>query len=200
VFITLEGGEGAGKSTLQKHLAARLQAEGRQVLTTREPGGSDLGQQVREWVLDHNAISSRAELLLFLADRAQHVEQVILPALKEEKVVLCDRYSDSSIAYQGYGRDIGGELVQQLCDFATAGLQPSLTLLLDIPPEQGLARAPGRDRMESEELLFHEKVREGFHALAGQQPDRFVTIDATASLEEVEAAAWKALEARLVQQ
>lgn len=198
LFITFEGGEGAGKSTLIRQLAGELKKRGEVIVTTREPGGSSLGQQVRDWLLlpkETNPLTSKAELLLFLADRAQHIEEIIRPALEEGKIVLCDRFNDSTIAYQGYGRQLNIENVQKLCTLVTENLVPDLTYLLDLPPEDGLLRAKKEhkqeagsgnlDRIEAETLAFHERLREGFRELAQQSPERIAILNALKTPQEV---------------
>jgi dTMP kinase len=192
VFIAFEGGEGAGKSTQVRDLTAWLTAEGHVVRATREPGGTPSGQAVREIVLDHAhaALSARAEALLYAADRAQHVHEVVRPALAAGEVVLTDRFVDSSLAYQGAGRTIPLEDVRMLSGWATEGLRPDLTVLLDLPPEDGLARARGRaaaDRLESESLDFHRRVRQTFLALAGADAGRYLVLDARRSPNELAA-------------
>lgn len=188
-FMTIEGIEGCGKSTQARRLVERL---GAKALLTAEPGGTAVGRGIRELLLNHGGeVSPRAELLLFLADRAQHVEEVIRPALAAGKTVICDRYTDSTLAYQGYGRGLSLALVRSLCAQAAGGLTPGVTLLLDVPVELGLARARRRgkpDRIETEHLEFHERVREGFLTLAREEPGRWVVIDARGDEEEV---AWR---------
>jgi dTMP kinase len=193
-FITLEGGEGAGKSTIQKAIADRLRADGYAVDTTREPGGSPLGESIRSWLLEnkkHVAVSSQAELLLFLAARAQLLEELIKPSLHAGRIVLCDRFNDSTVAYQGGGRGLGIDYVQQLCDLVCHSVQPNLTLFLDISPKQGLERAKkaekeiADDRFESEQLTFHENVYNAFKQLAHKHPHRIVAINAAQPLSEV---------------
>ena len=183
-FITLEGGEGCGKSTQIALLADRLTAAGADVLVTREPGGTPVGDRIRGLVLDvaHTGMASRTELLLYEASRAELVGAVIAPALARGAVVLCDRFADSSTAYQSYGRGLPLAEVLALNMLATGGLVPDLTLLLDLEPATGLARAAGAaaaDRLESEELAFHERVRAGFLAIAGGEPGRVRVVDAT---------------------
>jgi dTMP kinase len=192
VFIAFEGGEGAGKSTQVRDLTAWLTAEGHVVRATREPGGTPSGQAVREIVLDHAhaALSARAEALLYAADRAQHVHEVVRPALAAGEVVLTDRFVDSSLAYQGAGRTIPLEDVRMLSGWATEGLRPDLTVLLDLPPEDGLARAKGRavaDRLEAESLEFHQRVRQTFLALAEAEAGRYLVLDARRSPDELAA-------------
>jgi len=203
VFIAFEGGEGAGKSTQVRALQEWLTAEGHAVRATREPGGTPSGQAVRDIVLDHAhaALSARAEALLYAADRAQHVHEVVRPALTAGQVVITDRFIDSSLAYQGAGRPIPLDDVRRLSAWATEGLRPHLTVLLDLPPEEGLARARGRaaaDRLESESLDFHQRVRETFLALAAADAERYLVLDARRSPEEL-AAEIRARVAELVQ-
>ena len=210
LFITFEGGEGAGKTTLINKIADALAAKGFSVVKTREPGGSKLGDQIRQWLLNTDfqaTVGQRAELMLFLAARAQHLEEKILPALKEGKIVLCDRFNDSTIAYQGVARGLGEEEVHQLCDLVCQGLTPDLTLFLDVNPKIGLertrratkenAQTGNLDRIEAEELEFHEHVHRAFKSIASQNPERVYPIDANGTEEEVYEAAWEAVEARL---
>jgi dTMP kinase len=193
VFITLEGGEGAGKSTLLRSLQEFLLQRGHEVIATREPGGTPLAEEVRALLLTHKhgaPLSLRAEMLLFLAARAQHIQEVIAPALDAGKVVICDRFNDSTIAYQGAARGLGVEMVSEMCRFACGGIEPGITIYLDIPPEIGLERARrgrgvGLDRIEREGIAFHEKVREGFLRIASREPDRFFTFDARKSAETI---------------
>ena len=180
LFITIEGIEGAGKTTLAAALAERLRARGDEVVVTSEPGRGLIGERIRQILLDpSNSITDRAELLLFEAARAQHVETLIRPALERGAVVICDRYTDSSIAYQGAARGLGTDAVRQLNDFATGGLCPDLTILLDLPAQDGLARQSRVDRVSSEGQAFHEAVRQGFLEAAKAKPDAFVVIDAS---------------------
>lgn len=168
------------------------------MVLTREPGGTALGEALRGFLLREPAVSLRAELLLFLAARAQHVEEVIAPALAQGKVVLCDRFLDSTVAYQGYGRKLGAEWVEQLARLAVP-LLPRGTLLLDLDPEQGLRRLRReRDRLEREEIAFHRAVREGFLARAAREPERIVVLDASQLQEHVEAEAWEVIERRWI--
>ncbi len=185
-FITIEGIEGAGKSTLASLLRTYLASEGLDVVVTAEPGGDPVAEKIREILLDRkNIISVRAELLLFESARAQHVEMVILPALRRGCVVISDRFADSSLAYQGWARGQDVEEIRLLNDYATHGLKPDLTLLLDLPPQEGLVRQQKIDRMSAEGIWFHESVRHGYLALARCEPDRFVVIDATMSPNSV---------------
>lgn len=191
VFITFEGGEGAGKSTLIEEVARQLASDGYHVVKTREPGATHLGEHIRSLLLEHSSghpISAYSELCLFLASRAQHIEEVISPALQDRKIILCDRFNDSTIAYQGRARGLGVEQVAQFCEFICHGVQPNLTLYLDIAPAVGLARARrdqpaiagarGYDRIESEGLAFHQQIREAFLAIHAKDPRRFVLLDA----------------------
>jgi dTMP kinase len=198
LLITLEGGEGSGKTTQASALAKHLEDRGHSVCLTREPGGTALGQAVLRLLRESEgglALTPLSELLLFEADRAQHVSEVIRPALALGKIVVCDRFSDSSLAYQGYGRGLGLELIRRLNDEATGGLGPDLTLLLDVSPEVGLAREGAQiDVTGRESPAFHERVREGFLALAREEPDRFVIIDATLAERDVAERALAAVE------
>ena len=185
-FLTIEGIEGAGKSTVADLLQQSLTLAGFEVVVTAEPGGDDVGNRIRQLVLDSsNVICDRAELLLFEAARAQHVDMKIRPALKRGVVVISDRFADSSQAYQGYARGIDLDMVKMLNDYAIEGVKPDLTILLDLPAELGLARQQGIDRVSSEKMAFHEAVRQGFLAVAKHEPGRVVLIDATLSLDEV---------------
>lgn len=185
-FLTIEGIEGAGKSSLAELLQKELESRGWSVVVTAEPGGDTVGQRIRSLLLDPECcISDRAELLLFEAARAQHVDTTIKPALKTGSVVICDRYTDSSLAYQGYARGIDLSTVVMLNNYATGGLGPDLTILLDLPVTAGLARQRKVDRVSQERLEFHEAVRQGFLAIARSEPDRIVVIDATQDLDQV---------------
>jgi len=190
-FITFEGGDGAGKSTLIETVYHYLEKAGLSVVKTRAPGGTRVGETIRSLLLTKTEVplSDRGELFLFLADRAQHVQEIIRPALQRGAVVLCDRYNDSTVAYQGTARGFDLEWTRSLCDFATHELQPDLTLYLDIDPNVGLSRASAltkeKDRIESEGIAFHEKIRKAFHKIAKQDPNRFKIIDASASPADV---------------
>lgn len=197
MFVTLEGIEGCGKSTLLAGLAARLREEGREVLVTREPGGTPVGDAIRNIFLEPNLrITPLTEALLINAARAQHVVDVIEPALRSGKIVLCDRFVDSTLAYQGYGRGIDLELLRAQCEAATGGLEPNLTVVLDIPVpisrERVAARRLKLDRMESEDDRFHERARDGFLSLAQGNP-RYRVFDGTKSPVELVAQAHEAL-------
>lgn len=190
VFISLEGIEGTGKSTQSRLLAGHLRQQGLQVTETAEPGGTQISLKIREILLslESRRMQPVTELLLYNAARVQHLEEVILPALRQGSIVITDRFSDSTVAYQGYGRDLGLELIAALDRIATAGLRPDLTLLLDIDVASGLQRnrAAGKtDRLELEKISFHEKVRQGFLELAAGEPDRIRRIDASGSIEEI---------------
>ena len=196
-FITFEGGDGSGKTTQLKVLASYLTARGKSCISTREPGGTSLGKLIRQVLLEVGSqpITSPTELFLYLADRAQHIDEVVLPALEQGKIVLCDRHTDSTLAYQGYGRGIDLGLLRSLNDIASRGIQPDLTLLFDCPVEIGLSRTAQRqsqtvsgrneDRFEKEKIEFHERVRRGFLELARAEPQRFRIIDATRTVEEI---------------
>ena len=202
-FITFEGPEGGGKSTHVRMLAERLRAEGRTVLVTREPGGTPLAEKIRGLVreeLDDPPVT-RSEVLLFLAARAQVVSQVIRPALARGEWVLCDRFADSTFAYQGYGRGIDVGLLRNFNDFATEGLVPDLTILLDVPLEVSRTRLAARqaatataaDRIEQAGAMFHRRLREGFLELAQAEPRRFAVIDSSGGVEQVAAAVAEAV-------
>lgn len=188
-FITLEGGEGAGKSTQQRMLAEHLRSRGRTVVTTREPGGTPAAEAIREVLLsrDHEGLDERAEALLFAAARGEHVARVIRPALARDEDVVCDRYLDSSVAYQGYGRSLGANTVRDLSLWATRDLLPDLVIVLDIDPRTGLSRVSDPDRMEAEPLGYHDAVRAGFLELAAQDPARYLVVDASADREAIAA-------------
>jgi len=206
-FITFEGGEGSGKTTQLEKLAQTLEAEGYAVFKTREPGGTFTGAKIRQILLngDHQDIQPLTELLLYAADRAQHVQEVLRPALAADKIVLCDRYQDSTDVYQGAARGLDKQWVQTLADLATGGLKPDCTLLLDLPVELGLQRSKnrlaeensGEDRFEKEALEFHEKVRAGFLKKAQEEPKRFLVIDATQNLDEIHQEILNKIQARL---
>ncbi|GAB4132011.1 MAG: dTMP kinase [Fimbriimonadaceae bacterium] len=196
MFITFEGPEGGGKSTLLRTLAAQLEAQGREVVCTREPGAGALGGEIRRWLLESESLDERAELFLFLADRSQHWSQRIAPALARGAVVLCDRHADSTVVYQGYARGHDLDLLRRLNALATQGNTPVLTFLLDLDPAIGLARAKG-DRMDREPLEFHQKVRAGFLAESQRDPQRWVILDASQPADQVAERAWQELQARL---
>jgi dTMP kinase len=197
-FISLEGGEGAGKSTQNKRIVEWLQMHGQTVVETREPGGTPVSEQIRQVLLDtRNAgLNPTAELLLMFAARSQLVQEVIVPALDAGHVVVCDRFADASYAYQGGGRKLGAATVAQVEDIVLQGLQPDLTLLFDVPVELGMARVAGRgaaDRFENETVAFFERVRQAYLERALAQPGRFQVIDASGD----EAQVWRQVETAL---
>ncbi|MBO1753035.1 dTMP kinase [Actinotalea sp. BY-33] len=187
VFVSFEGGDGVGKSTQLALVAERLRAAGHEVVTTREPGGTTLGLQLREAVLHGEHVSPRTEALLYATDRAHHVDTVVRPALERGAVVLTDRYLDSSVAYQGDGRALGAEEVERLSLWATEGLLPDLTVLLDLDPAVGLARLTGDpDRLESAGAEFHRRTRDAFLARATAGGERWLVVDAALPVEAVQ--------------
>ncbi len=199
-FITLEGPDGAGKTTQLRIISNELTAINCQHIITRDPGGTVAGKQIRRILLNSNfPLSSTAELFLYQADRAQNVAEIIIPALEKGLVVFCDRYIDSTIAYQGYGRGLSLETIETLNNISTNGLKPDLTLLFDLDSETGLSRLhPGNfDRLEREALDFHQKVRNGYLTLAKNEPNRFCIIDASAPLTNVQTTFRKALNEKL---
>ncbi len=195
VFITFEGPDGSGKSTQIQRVSDYLRQSGHNIYLTREPGGSDIGDQIRQVLHDvHNtAMTARAEILLYSASRAQLVEQVIIPKLKQGNVVLCDRYADSTYAYQGYGRGLNFDNLRLITRFATQSLKPDLTIYLDLPVEEGLQRkekansagAGEWNRMDQLAVDFHRRVRAGYLEMAQAEPNRWLVVDATASVEEI---------------
>jgi dTMP kinase len=202
MFITLEGPEGSGKTSQLPPLAEYLRQQGRSVFTTREPGGTEIGEQVRGVLtnLKNTGMDPRTEILLFCAARAQLVEEVIRPRLVQGEIVLSDRYADATLAYQGYGHGYDRGLLRQLLDFATGGLWPDLTLLLDIPSEDGLRRKRSGgewNRLDAYELAFHQRVRAGYLELAHLEPKRWCVIDATLPAEIVQLALRQAILDRL---
>jgi dTMP kinase len=200
MFITFEGIEGSGKTSQIHSIQTYLSEKGHDVITTREPGSSEIGTQIRSILLDskNKGLDSLAELLLYMADRAQHLNETIKPALSAGKIILCDRYFDATLAYQGYARGLDIGLITKLHQLAFSDVRPDLTLLLDLPAEEGLARAwqqiengqrTNREtRFEEEALAFHSKVRSGYLTLAADEPQRFRIINATASIKEVQQA------------
>lgn len=185
-FITLEGPEGCGKTTQIELLADWFKKQGHEVVVTIEPGGEPVAERIRHILLhDDDAPTAKAELLLYLAARAQHVEKVIAPALEQGKTVLCARFSDSTLAYQGYARGLNLDFIRQANGFATGGLTPDITLVIDVPIELGLNRQESRNRMEDESLQFHRKVREGFLQVARDEPERVKIVDGTGDVETV---------------
>ncbi len=205
LFINFEGGDGSGKSTQMHILAARLRAGGHRVIETVEPGGTRIGAQIRRILLDsaNQELCATAELLLYFASRAQNVEEVILPALAAGAVVLTDRFTDSTMAYQGHGRELGPELVAALDRIACHGLQPDLTILIDIDLETSLARARQRNldssetRMDEQEAGFHQTVREAYLGMAAREPRRFRVIDGRPGIDTVARTVWSAVEPAL---
>jgi len=189
-FIAFEGGEGAGKSTQERLLADALSGMGHAVVRTREPGGTPAGEAMRHVVLspEFAGLDPRAEALLFAASRGEHVARVIRPALERGDIVICDRYLDSSVAYQGHGRDLGSQHVRDLSLWATRDLLPNLTVLLDIDPEVGLSRVSDPDRLEAEPLAYHQRVRDAFLVIAADEPQRYQVLDGTRPPEELAAA------------
>jgi len=189
-FIAFEGGEGAGKSTQEALLAQSLLEAGHAVVRTREPGGTPAAEQIRHIVLspEFEGLDPRAEALLFAAARGEHVARIVRPAIERGYVVICDRYLDSSVAYQGYGRDLGPEHVRDLSLWATHDLVPDLTIVLDVSPQVGLSRLSNPDRLEAEPLEYHETVRAAFLAIAAQEPGRYLVLDALGEVESIAAA------------
>lgn len=189
-FIVFEGGEGAGKSTQEGLLADALSARGHTVVRTREPGGTPAAEAIRAIVLspEYAGLDPRAEALLFAAARGEHVARVVRPALERGDVVICDRYLDSSVAYQGFARGLGPRRVRDLSLWATGDLLPDLTVVLDIDPVEGLARFDERDRLEAEPLDYHQQVRAAFLALAEQEPARYLVLPARDSVDSIAAA------------
>lgn len=191
MFITLEGPEGSGKTSHIPALAEAIRQAGREIEVTREPGGTRIGDEIRATLLSlkNTEMHPTTEILLFQASRAQLVNQVIRPALAAGKVVLCDRYADSTLAYQGYGHRTDLEKLRRIVDFATGGLKPDLTVLMDVDIETGIRRRSSDEkhwnRLDAKELAFHRRVREGYHTMAAAEPERWVTIDAAQPLEKV---------------
>jgi dTMP kinase len=193
LFITFEGPEGSGKTTQIRQLAEWLRCSGCDVVTTREPGGTRIGDAIRALLLDssYGEMSAPAEILLFSAARAQHVSEIIRPHLAVGGVVLSDRFADSTLAYQGFGRGLDLDELRRITAFATEGVMPDLTVCLDLPAAEGLRRKRNADfaewnRMEQEQLAFHERVREGYLALAAEEPARWVVIDATQPVDAIQ--------------
>ncbi|MCF8020385.1 MAG: dTMP kinase [Vallitaleaceae bacterium] len=190
IFITIEGGDGSGKSTQIDLLMSYFDEHGFKVLLTREPGGTAISEKIREVILDSNNIEmdNMTEVLLYAAARAQHVAEFIKPNIEQGKVVICDRFVDSSVVYQGYARGVGIDAVEDINSYATLGLIPDLTILLDLPPDLGLFRKKNQqalDRLELESDAFHLKVNEGYRLLAKRHQNRILTIDATKSIEDI---------------
>lgn len=189
-FVVLEGGDGAGKSTQVARLAAWLTADGHEVVVTRQPGGTAIGDQVRHLLLDPvwGDVDARAEALLYAADKAQHLHEIVRPALARGAVVVCDRYVDSMIAYQGAGRVLAEDEIRGIADFATAGLRPDLTVVLDVDPAHAVARKSDKDRLEGAGDAFHRRVREGFLRLAAADPGRYLVLPARERRDDIERA------------
>ena len=191
MFITLEGPEGSGKTSHCPELAEAIQRAGYEVVLTREPGGTEIGNEIRSTLLNlkNTEMHPTTEILLFQASRAQLVNQVIRPAIAEGKVVICDRYADSTLAYQGYGHQTDLDELAQIIGFATGGLKPDLTVLMDVEIETGLKRRSSDDenwnRLDAKEVAFHQRVRDGYHKMAAAEPARWVTVDAAQDLEGV---------------
>lgn len=201
-FITMEGGEGAGKSTMMERVAGWLKRSGYRVICTREPGGTELAEKLRDILLDRNnlMLSGKAELLLMFAARAQHLDELIRPALARGDCVLCDRFTDATWAYQGGGRGLPTDDINRLENLVHGDLQPDLTFLLDLPVEQGLKRASNRsaaDRFEKESVEFFERVRRAYLERAASAPERFVLIDASQEVDDVWSQIHNALTERL---
>ena len=191
--MTFEGTEGSGKSTALEAIAERLRSAGRAVVTTREPGAGEFGKAIREILLYGGELDPRAELFLFLADRAQHCADVVRPALADGEIVLCDRYIDSTVAYQGHARGLDIKEIRELNNSATVGLKPDLTLLFDLDVVIGLRRLKDQDRLDKEPLEFHQRVREGYLKEMENDPARWVKIDASQPADAVVEQCWEAL-------
>lgn len=199
LFITFEGGEGSGKTTQARALKRRLSRRGIPTILTHEPGGTSLGRGLRHWLKHTQELSPYTELLLFVASRAQLVAQVINPGLENGFVILCDRYADSTIVYQGFGRGIELTLIQDLNDLATQGLKPHLTILSDVPAEEGLRRkgSDRLDRFEREELAFHRRIREGYLKIASAEPNRWLIVDGLLPRKKIEEIIWRRVKENL---
>lgn len=204
IFITIEGGEGAGKTTLIQALAQKARATGNEVMITREPGGIPIAEAIRAVILEkeNTAMDARTEALLYAAARRQHLVEKVIPALQKGLIVLCDRFVDSSLAYQGHARGLGFDEVWEINRFATEGCMPDLTLYLDIDPEVGLARIGQNgerevNRLDLESLAFHRRVREGYQLVEAHFKERFITIGASASAEFIASQAWQHIEAQI---
>lgn len=187
LFITFEGPDGCGKTTQMNLLAQYFEKKGKKVVLTREPGGKGLGEKVREILLNYNGeVSDRCESFLFLADRAQNIDIIVKPAVKQGEIVLCDRHIDSTVAYQGYGRGLDINEINMLNNLATGGKKPDLTLVFDVDVETSMKRVgKEKDRMESAGIDFHNRVRNGYLELAKQEPERIKVLDATKTIEEI---------------
>jgi dTMP kinase len=201
LFLCLEGGEGAGKSTQAALLVEWLEGLGHPVLLTREPGGTEVGQILRRIVLDNDTgeLSPRTEALIYAADKAEHVDRVVLPALADGTIVLTDRYVDSTLAYQGAGREIGIAELEAVARWATSELRPNLTVVLDVDPVVGLSRFEGADRIEAEPLEFHRRVRQHFLDLAAVDPAHYLVVDAAGTPDEIQHHIRAAVEPWLIQ-
>ncbi|MBQ6504899.1 MAG: dTMP kinase [Flexilinea sp.] len=203
MFITFEGPDGSGKTTQLNKLVPALEAKGLDIVRTREPGGTDIGDQIRSVIMNmkNKSMHPRAEILLFCASRAQLVEELIRPSLAAGKIILCDRYADSTMAYQGYGHGLDRTMLTHLLDFATGGLKPDLTLLFDISAEAGLRRRISNheewNRMDDYALQFHERVRSGYLTMAAAEPERFVVINADRTPDEIHTDVLSAILSRL---
>lgn len=202
LFITLEGADGSGKTTQLNKIVEYFEAQKIPYIVTREPGSTKLGQKVREILLNHDGVvDSTCEMFLYLADRAQHIATVVNPALADGKIVLCDRHTDSTVAYQGYARGLDIERINYLNNIATQGLKPHLTLLFDVDTDVAMTRVGNRaekDRLEAEGAVFHAKVREGYLKIAEQEPERIKVIDANLSVEDVWAQVLEVLKANII--
>jgi dTMP kinase len=205
IFITIEGPDGSGKTTALQQVVPRLQQEmNRKVVATREPGGSPIAEKIRSLILDpsHTDMDSRTEALLYAASRRQHLIEKVLPVLESGDVIFCDRFVDSSIAYQGYARGIGEEGIREINQFATEGIEPDVTLYIDVPAEVGIQRIHANldereyNRLDQEKLAFHEKVRAGYQQLAKANPERIVVVDGTMSREAVAEACYHIIKNR----
>ncbi|WP_331714794.1 dTMP kinase [Auraticoccus cholistanensis] len=196
VFVVFEGGDGVGKTTQVRLLAERLTASGRPVVLTREPGDTAVGARIRDLLLDpaHPEMAPRTEALLYAADKAQHLAEVVRPGLARGAVVVCDRYVDSMLAYQGAGRVLAVDEVEEVARWATEGLRPSLTVLLDLDPDRAVAAIAGKDRLEAESVEFHRRVREGFARLVARDPDRYLVLPARQRREEIAEQVWRRLQ------
>lgn len=201
LFITIEGMDGSGKTTQINKLKQYFETSGKEVVLTREPGGTVISEAIREIILDirYKEMDPVTEALLYAAARAQHVREYILPLLDQGKIIICDRYVDSSMVYQGYARNLGDEVVGMINGFATGGLKPDLTFFLDLEHTKGMSRKENQqelDRLEAEKEQFHQLVREGYHRLVAKNADRMISIDASQSIEEVHKAILKGLETK----
>jgi dTMP kinase len=201
LFVAFEGGEGSGKTTQARRLALRLSCEGHEVVLTREPGGTPFAERIRRLLLDETetGMCGKTELLLYLAARVEHVEKLIVPALEQGCVVICDRFSAASVAYQGAGRGLGQKQVEEWCAWATEALWPDLTFVFDIVPEAGLARnrkgGSPTDRLEREDVAFHNRVRDAYLAWAEAYPHRVVVLDGDRPEDEIEEDVWRGVTA-----